>query len=97
MTPVKVSSRFSIYCPKYDVHLCCQSLADKKVVVGMVEPPSSHYGWKLQDIHETSHAPNHIRNFDLVYITNRNTSGKLTMKGESLVVEEPNRLYPLKT
>lgn len=97
MSVVKASSRFSIYCPKFDVHLCRQTINDTDVLVGMVEPSSSHYGWRLRDIKTTKHPAHHIHNFDLVYITNRNSSGKLTVRDKGIVVEEPNPLYPLKS
>ena len=97
MSVVKACSRFSIYCPKFDVHLCRQTLGDREVLVGMVEPPNNHFGWRLNDIKVSSHPPNHIHNYDLVYITNRNTNGKLLMKDGELKVEEAKPLYPLKS
>lgn len=97
MSHVKSASRFSIYCPKHEVHLCRQIVNEKEVLVGMVEPPSNHYGWRLNNVQEVSDSASHIHNFDLVYITNRNSNGKLMLKDSKLVVEETSPLYPLKT
>lgn len=79
---VKMATRFLLYNPYYNVYITNEQIDNVECLVSTGEPSQHHRGWHLDHDASYGRVDSKIDNYDIVYITNRNSNGKLTIYEE---------------
>lgn len=74
-----MATKFLLYNQYFNLYISNEIIDDVECLVASGEPSAHHRGWRLDHDPNYGRTDSRIDNYDLIYITNRNSNGKLTI------------------